>query len=553
MSCSVKTRHDQKQFLDFFQKKEFPKALEVLDHSSLTEKEQRLLYLMEKGSLYYYQNLFFDAAMIFNEANELVDSLYTKSVKEIIASSIINENSKTFFGSIYERSLLYYYGAMSFYRLSNLTSFEKEVEKEGKKVKEKVELTESDKKANINKSRSFLIAWDSFFQEIGRSNKNKSIQQYDLLAKLMAGKLHLAYKTKRDDDIALQLFKDAYMILNEISPTYKSFNENFKDYNLKYRDYLKSETKKPSTKEIAETDYFLQTKKDIQENIYYLTNKYRKNELREVRKNYLKGFDSKNYKTTNIEIVIENGYVSPLKPKDIAINLKTAVESIENKNTRAVVEGIGIPVLTYFALGPLGLGAVSHGRNYSIYTSHNVGTSLTKEVGIEFEVPHVDEPKSLNSMEIQFYQNEKLIKTIKPYIAGAVSDYAFISNQENLENTFSKRAARVGGKYILAIIAAYNTYNTMNKNGGELFAKPAAFGQFLVSQKAIKESEKADSRHWSTLPSNILGASLNLSEGSYKAKLIEYAGDKTSIVRSVDLGEFQVNDSSQSLFSFRAL
>ena len=116
--CSIQSRKDQAAFREFIQQKQWDKAEAFLKNSSLKkDEENKLLYLMELGNLYFRKEYYSKSARIFVQANELVDKLYTKSVKELVASSIINENQKTFYGSLFERSQLYYFQALSFYNL----------------------------------------------------------------------------------------------------------------------------------------------------------------------------------------------------------------------------------------------------------------------------------------------------------------------------------------------------------------------------------------------------------------------------------------------------
>src|SRR5690606_3888422 len=113
------------------------------------------------------------------------------------------------------------------------------------------------------------------------------------------------------------------------------------------------------------------------------------------------------------------------------------------------------------------------------------------------------------------------------------------------------RSIRVGVKYAVALAAAYTTYKNVQENGGELFAKPAALAQFLVSSKGIKESEKADARHWSLLPSELLSLDFELSQGNYRLELTEYADQTRAITKKINLGDIVVQDKDQSLFTYR--
>ena len=83
----------------------------------------------------------------------------------------------------------------------------------------------------------------------------------------------------------------------------------------------------------------------------------------------------------------------------------------------------------------------------------------------------------------------------------------------------------------------------MEENNG-LLAAPVAAGQYLLSQKAIKESEKADVRHWTTLPNIMLSGRIKLDPGEYKVFL---KTDKTEKF----LDNLRVEDSGKAIFTHR--
>ena len=99
--CSIQSRKDQENLRTFFAQKNFALSESYLNSSDLAQKDNRLLYLMDLASIRFEQKRFKDAADLFVEANELVDKLYTKSIRKVILSSTLNEHFKVFYGSIY--------------------------------------------------------------------------------------------------------------------------------------------------------------------------------------------------------------------------------------------------------------------------------------------------------------------------------------------------------------------------------------------------------------------------------------------------------------------
>lgn len=274
----MQSRKDQENIKLLFEQKNFAKAHAFLEQSSLqSDKENRLLYLMELGNLYYYQKDYKKAARVFNEANELVDKLYTKSVKEALASSILNDNSKSFYGAIFERSQLYLMQAMSFLQLANSGVSYKLKRIDGVEQKIEVKLTENEIKKNKDRVRSTLIAWDTFFQQLKRFKGIKTFQKNDLLAKTTAASLHEALGSKRDFEIALQLYRDAYSIFLELAPTQKVFNRGFKSYNKELKDFYDGNIKKSKVISLDKTNNYKQLEKFLKLKILRLAKKYRSN------------------------------------------------------------------------------------------------------------------------------------------------------------------------------------------------------------------------------------------------------------------------------------
>lgn len=522
----MQSRKDQKAIRDYYSKKEFSKGLDYLKSSALSrDKKQRLLFLMEKGLFEYSSKDYTQACVTFDQANELVDLLYTKSIKEKIASSILSDNSETYYGEIFERSMLYYYGALSFYRLAK-RGFYYEVKKDGKK--EKIEFTSAQVKQNIDRSRSMLVAWDSFYKDLQRSDA-PSLLSHSYFYKVFAANMHRAYETRKDDDVALILYQDALDILKKSSKNYLSFDTK------------------------ADPNRLSQIEDSLKIKILSLTKKNRSYRFSRVKKELKasKELVAKSQLKSNAVFQIELGQIEELIGRDASYTLAAAIKNIESPATRSIVNGIGVPILTYFAMGPLGLGVVSHHGDVSVYSGHNAGTSLVKEVGIEFELPFRKGSKLQNNYYLEFYQENKLIERTNLVLEGPINETAKLSIDQRVESSFPKRAARIGTKYVAAIAASFATYNKLKDSGSELFARPAALAQFVLVSKGIKETEKADTRHWTNLPGYILSSELLLKPGEYDVKFIEESQSENKEIRRLNLGSSKVGDTQMELFSYR--
>jgi len=529
-ACSLNSRSEQKKLRDLFSQKQYPKALEFLETTELkTDPTNRLLYLMEKGRILFASDKFHEASVVFIEANELVDKLYTKSIKQEIASALLSDNSKNYYGSIFERSMLYYYQAMSFIKLYE------------------IEQSESLKNKYIYQARASLLAWDSFFQDIRRRSGLQTLYRDSLIGKVLAASVHELIGKKSDRNIALQLYKDALGILQTQGLTYKNFNSKSIDYITAIKENKKIEKSSINkTKNYESLEDFLHFK------VLSLTKSLRSYEYAKQVKllNPSQSVVDELKKKTNVDIFFEEGMINPIEAKMYSYTLKSAIDSIESKNTRAVVAGIGLPVLSYFAMGPLGLGISANSGTTSFYGTHNLGSAVTQEAGIEFEMPAAKEPTIVETEKIEFYDEDgkKLITSSEFTLYGALNDIEFLQANERASNSYKKVGTKIAIKHIIAIIAAFKTYDHIKKSSGELFAKPAAFTQYILSAKAIAASEKADVRHWTTLPSLLRTSSNALPPGKYTVKLNKSAGAKGSVL--VELGKIEVTKESRQVFTF---
>jgi hypothetical protein len=99
----------------------FDEALAVLDSSSLaSSRTDRLLYLMERGLLLHLQGSYTQSTVVLDQAEQLSEELFTKSVSAGAASFLINDQIIAYNGADYEVVYLNYYKALNYLLLGNL-------------------------------------------------------------------------------------------------------------------------------------------------------------------------------------------------------------------------------------------------------------------------------------------------------------------------------------------------------------------------------------------------------------------------------------------------
>jgi tetratricopeptide (TPR) repeat protein len=545
--ASVKITNDQKAVRRFVEQRNYSRALDVLKKSEIAKNDNtKLLLQMEKGRIHMLWGDYKEAAKEFREGLRLVDKYYTKSVKEKILSSVLHETSEKYYGNLFEVSSLYYNQALAFLKLYEQKQYKRWFDK-GKELEKPIIETLDDEQAkqNLFSARASVVAWDSFFKEIQRG-KEKTFFSEDPLNKLLAAKIHELVGTREDKQIALQLYKDAHRLLHTYGHTLKTYQDDFDNV---AKEVMQAWDKKKKAKfPVQGTDQFKTLNQYIDKKIYQLTYQTRRSQLKRTVKQF--NIETKDIsKKANTTLLIEQGLIAPVEGYEYSYGLASAARNAKDPSTRALINGLGIPIITYFALGPLGLGTYQKiGRNSYIYSSHNVGTTMVGEVAIEFELPYVKPLKPLASqtLVIADKQSGAVVLEKKIPIISASSDIAFQLNKERSTGLFTKKGLRVALKHISAIIAAHGVYKSMGGDDNGL-ARFAAIGSYLGASKAIAASEKADTRHWTTLPSNISMVDVDLAKGNYTAKLKTVDGEKQSVV---ELGELVIGEAKQNLFTY---
>ncbi|MEX0799225.1 MAG: hypothetical protein WD025_07255, partial [Bacteriovoracaceae bacterium] len=447
-SCSLQSRREQADIRDLFQRNQTVAALELLEKSEIKkEKKNRLLYLLQKGKLLYAEKRFNRAGATFVQAGELMERLYTKSVSEMLLTGVSNNNSETYYGSVYERSLLFYYQALSFlnvYQRGKILERKPAKEKAGKQdefIEKK--LSDQERKNFLFRARASILAWDTFYKELQRSSRESSFFNQDLFAKTLGAKIHELVGSRGDEQIALQLYKDALEILYKSGPAFKNYNSQFEAYAKAFKgeDFGKK-NKSELEKHIENSKSFKGFEKFLKFKILSLAKKRRPGSLKAEMKrlNAPKDMVAKLDQRNNVTVLLESRLIAPLEGKTFSYNLRSAMEEIENPAAKAFMAGVGLPVLTYFAMGPLGIGAVSSGGNSKLYVRHGAGELMTSEAGIEFEMPVIREPALASSYELIAVQesNPKEAAKTELALAGPISDLAYQMNLERASNSYGK-------------------------------------------------------------------------------------------------------------------
>src|SRR5690606_14570914 len=136
--------------------------------------------------------------------------------------------------------------------------------------------------------------------------------------------------------------------------------------------------------------------------------------------------------------------------------------------------------------------------------------------------------------------NGKEILKEEIVLINPISEIAKANFEDSKTGTYTRIGTRVALKHVAAIIAAYSVY----KNQPNALGQTLAFASYYAASRAIKSSEEADLRFWSTLPSNIRMSSFSLPKGEYSFHIHKLEGEKTTVYPQDNI----IIDAKQKLF-----
>lgn len=473
----------------------YDEGLQYIEKSKFyQDKNERLLALMEKGMLLHAKGEWEQSSLALDEARTLSAGLYTISISKKAEKAFLNDNFDVFYGEIYERSLLHFYLS-----LNAILNYQK-----------------SNKRDDLFKARAEVLAWDSFLNSIKEERLGQSIYKNDLLSKLYGAKIHEIIGTREDRQIALQLYKDARDVLFKNYNTYPSFNLNYKEFKKDYAKLATLALPEVKKKYISESEHQKLLQNYIDQNISRLTRPAQKG--------------SKDLKTS-VTLIFEKGIIAD----------KVADKSFYSLDFLAKE-----PVVALFVADVLGLMPAPNSYNPGgAFLGIGVASLALNSVGVGFELPKILNAYPPKKQTLIVRDREgKEVKSLDMPLINPLSDIAEEAIFEGSAWTYSRVGFRLAAKHAAAITASFATYKALgggNKGENNFLAKNAALLQYVGASKAIEESEKADTRNWSTLPNEIRLVDLDLLPGNYNLEITLTPTDKLS------LGEITVTSSEVPL------
>lgn len=534
IGCASRMKDQMKAYRDAYALGDYSKAQKLLSSSELKkDKKSLLLWHLENGTISLAQENYDQAVNHFQKSLELIDRLFTVKLSSKAASLLINDASDEFYGASYERSYAHYFLARALYQ----------------------RYLKSGNKLDLQGARATILAWDSYFSELQRSASSKTVYHTDLMMKVFGAQVHEVSEIRNDKQIALQLYKDALNILNVQGGIFFVFNKNNVEYIKAYEAAIRK-GKAPSQKLYHKTLAYQDLEDFLHFKILSMT--------KEVR-----GFDFNNQvsslkakpeivkkasgERSNVTLVFEEGLIPAKVGKPFNFGIKGAMGAVDNKGAKAFIATVGVEALTLFAMNKLGMVPTERTNPGNFMFAHNVTKLAVQEAAVEFELPMIENTEVIQRLEL-FVLNDKgvIIQKLPLPVISENGDIARVVLEEDVVARYTKTGTRVAVRHLMAIVTAMGIYQKLKQGSdGDFLAKSAAMATYIGASKGIAALEKADTRHWTTLPQAIRMTELSLAPGSYKIGLASYSQDTAPQAPTKILGDVVVNESGKSLHTFR--
>lgn len=506
------------------------KAASLLDSSKLKDDTKSvLLWHLEKGTLNLSLGNDDTAITHFQTSLELIDKLFTTKLSSKTSSFFLSDQYDEFYGSSYERSYAHYYLAKSLYS---------RYLKKGNKL-------------DLQGARGTILAWDSYFSELQRSASSKTLYSNDLMLKVFGGQIHEISEIRNDKQIALQLYKDALSLLYSQGGIFSLFNQKSLDY---IKDYEKSG--RPSNKLYIATPARDDLRDFLHFKILSLTKEIRSGDF-ESQKKALSPKPQIVEKAArgpgNVVLILEEGLIPQKVGKPFNFGIKGAINSVDNSGAKTFIATVGTELLAAFAMNKLGLVPRTSNSAGNLIFAHDVTKLAVQEAAIEFELPMIENVPPVKRLDY-FILDEKgsIVDRGAFPVVSENGEIAKVVLEEDAVSRYVKTGTRVAIKHLTAIVAAMKVYKSLQKddNGPDFLAKTAAMATYIGASKGFAALEKADTRHWTTLPHVLRMSEIKLNPGTYQVGLGAYEGEQAPSSPSKILGKILVRESGKSIYTY---
>ncbi len=222
--------------------------------------------------------------------------------------------------------------------------------------------------------------------------------------------------------------------------------------------------------------------------------------------------------------------------------------AVENPTVRNFIMNTGADIVATFAMNTLGMvPSAQTGAGTMMFGAAATRLAVT-EAAVEFELPMIENVPLVQRMEL-FVLNEKgvVVQHGPLPVVSENGDIARVVLEEDAVSRYVKTGTRVAIKHLVAIVAAMQVYQQLKNKSGDFLAKGAGIAAYAGASKGIAALEKADTRHWTTLPQALRMTEFKLNPGQYQVAVGIYSGTTAPATPSKVLGDIQVKSSNKEI------
>ncbi len=495
---------EQLQYADAEKDLTSPKILE--------DKKNRLLTLLELGTVAHYEGNFEKSNIYLFKAKDVFRELYTSSIRETLATGLANDNAAAYVGMDYEISMLHYYIAANFLALNaspQIPAWHQAVYKAGEEIifpelggAGRI-LSENERVDYLVKARAELLDWNSYLSEVRERNRGQPYYKDDLLNKVFAAYVHRLAGSNQDRGIADGLYRDAKDILVKAYCAYPTFNSEWQKFVDNYEKFPGLGVDTVREQFVRATASYKQTAAQI---------------------------DLSAKKNTNMMLLVELAEVPKRVEHRYVIGLSTLFGQIQDPGLRRQLEMLGMqmvvqmaPVFGLTAVGATVVGAAT-GHDAKGDNPHYMSEALDSAVGFEFKLPKIEDYPAVEAPELRLKPLgsgtavQFSVATLNP-----LGDIARLNVDRRASGVAFKTGVRVGMKYLTALLPAIVLYKKM-EGSPDFVRMLAASAVWMAGKKVADATEDADLRAWNSLPRWIGAVEAQVAPGSYTASLVTKTG-----------------------------
>ncbi len=440
----------------------------VEDENFYKKKKDNFLNKVEKGTVYYLKNNYYQALKYFEEAQKICDESTIELSGKL--KGILDSNLDFYYCEKYERSLLNFYLSLINYNLyltGKYESYSNKIDEKIIVVPEKI-LNYKEKMEHLGASRNYIIKWNSLLDSFTKEYNGKSTYKDDLVAKVWGAFIHEKFNNFENNQIALQLYKDAKNVLLKNYNIYSVFNKKSELFEKNYNNFYKMNIDKIKDNYIESTQF----SNDL---LIFLDKK-----IKNLSKN----------KKDNFFIILKDDFIAEKKIKTFRIDIP-----LEFLNIKLIIENDDTNTLDLLSFALLALRK----------SKNNLPL-------IEFELPYIEEKNIKNNFIAEVFNiNKEKIAEFPIVILNPNSNIARNEFNNKIKLLYSTIATKSITKHSTALISAYQIYR-QNPNFTTL---TTALISYKTAAKIINNTDKADLRYWVSLADNIRFGSTNLNDGEY--------------------------------------